>query len=50
VVTQGVAIEASKNSPERKEAVLRKVLPPQSKSVVEVANEKDIPYNTSILG
>lgn len=33
-------------SPERKEAVLRKVLPPQSRSVVEVANEEDIPYNT----
>ena len=33
-------------SPERKEAVLRKVLPPQSRSVSEVANEEDIPYNT----
>lgn len=33
-------------SPERKEAILRKVLPPQSRSVSEVANEEDIPYNT----
>jgi transposase-like protein len=33
-------------SPERKEAVLCKVLPPQSRSVAEVANEEDIPYNT----
>ena len=33
-------------SPERKEAVLRKVLPPQSRPVSEVANEEDIPYHT----
>ena len=33
-------------SPERKEAILRKVLPPQSRSVSEVANGEDIPYNT----
>jgi transposase-like protein len=33
-------------SPERKEAVLRKMLPPQSRSMSEVANEEDIPYNT----
>lgn len=33
-------------SPERKEAILRKVLPPQSRSVGEVANEEDIPYGT----
>jgi transposase-like protein len=33
-------------SPERKEAILRKVLPLQPRSVSEVANEEDIPYNT----
>ena len=33
-------------SPERKEAVLRKMLPPQSRSMSEVAVEEDIPYNT----
>lgn len=33
-------------SPERKEAVLRKVLPPQSRSVSEVAQEEGIPYHT----
>ena len=33
-------------SPERKEAILRKVLPPQSRPVGEVANEEDIPYST----
>ena len=33
-------------SPERKEAVLGKVLPPQSRSVKEVASEEDIPYHT----
>ncbi len=33
-------------SPERKEAVLQKVLPPQSRSVVEVANEEDIHCST----
>ena len=33
-------------SPERKEAVLHKVLPPQSRSLSEVASEEDIPYST----
>lgn len=33
-------------SPERKEAILGKVLPPQSRSIKEVASEKDIPYHT----
>lgn len=33
-------------SPERKEAVLSKVLPPQSRSVVEVANEEGIHCST----
>ncbi|MGF1756528.1 transposase, partial [Photobacterium sagamiensis] len=33
-------------SPERKEAVLSKVLPPQSRSVSEVAQEEGIPYHT----
>ena len=33
-------------SPERKEAVLRKILPPQSRSVVEVANEEGIHCST----
>lgn len=33
-------------SPERKEAILRKVLPPLSRSVGEVANEEGIPYST----
>ena len=33
-------------SPERKEAVLHKVLPPQSRSLREVASEEDIPYST----
>lgn len=33
-------------SPERKEAALSKMLPPQSRTVSEVASEEDIPYNT----
>ena len=33
-------------SPERKEAVLSKVLPPQSRSVVEIANEEGIHCST----
>ena len=33
-------------SPERKEAILSKVLPPQSRSVVEVANEEGIHCST----
>ena len=33
-------------SPKRKEAALSKMLPPQSRTVSEVASEEDIPYNT----
>jgi len=33
-------------SPERKEAILSKILPPQSRSVVEVANEEGIHCST----
>jgi len=33
-------------SSERKDAALSKMLPPQSRTVSEVASEEDIPYNT----
>jgi len=33
-------------SSERKNAALSKMLPPQSRTVSEVASEEDIPYNT----
>lgn len=33
-------------SPERKEALLRKMLPPESRNISEVASEEDIPYST----